>query len=84
MRTIPRRTTHLIDIPVGLQVGEVANAGVGAMTFHILVVPQGEGVVVAVGEDDGVALFVERIEGSSCQSRGRRCDRSGRGRPKSG
>ena len=32
------------------------------MTFHVLVVPQGEGVVVAVGEDHGVALFIERIE----------------------
>ena len=52
----------MVDIPVGLQVGEVANAGVGALAFHILAVPKGEGVVVAVGEDDGVALFIERIE----------------------
>ena len=54
------RAAHLVDIPVGLQVREVADAGIGAHTFGILVVPEGEGVVVAIGEDDGVALLLQR------------------------
>ena len=54
------RTAHLVDIPVGLQVGEVADTGIGTNTLDILIVPQGEGVVVAICEDDGVALLLQR------------------------
>ena len=51
------RTFHLVDIPVGLQVAQVAHAGVGAHAFRLLVVPQGEGVVVAVVDDDGIGQY---------------------------
>ena len=53
-------TDHLVDIPVCLQIGEVADAGIRAHAFRILIIPQGEGVVVAIGEDDGVTFFLER------------------------
>ena len=33
------RTLHLVDIPVGLQIAEVAYACVGALSLHILVIP---------------------------------------------
>ena len=54
------RTFHLVDIPVGLQVFQVAVAGIGAHTLYLVVVPKGERVVVAVGEDDGLALVLQR------------------------
>ena len=53
---------HLIDIPVCGEVRQVADTRIGAVAFHILVVPKREGVVVAHGEDDRIALFVERVE----------------------
>ena len=61
-RRVVGRTLHLVDIPVGLQITEIADAGVGALSLHILVVPQWEGVVIAIGEDDWVALLFERHE----------------------
>ena len=56
------RTFHLVDVPVGLEVGEVADAGVGAHAFCLLVVPEREGIVVTIGEDDRVALVLQRHE----------------------
>ena len=56
------RAQHLVDIPVGRQVAEVADAELGALAFYLLVVPQREGVVVAVGEDDSVALRLQTHE----------------------
>ena len=56
------RAYHLVDVPVGLQVAQVAHTGVGAHAFGVLVVPEGEGVVVAVGEDDGVAILLQGHE----------------------
>ena len=61
-RRVVGRTAHLVDIPVGLQVGEVAHAGIGAHAFGLLVVPQGERVVVSVGEDNRVAFLLQRHE----------------------
>ena len=54
------RTAHLVDVPVSLQVAQVAHTGICAHTFYILVVPQGEGIVVTVCEDDGVILVLQR------------------------
>ena len=56
------RTFHLVDVPVGLEVGEVADAGVGAHAFCLLVVPEREGIVVTIGEDDRVTLVLQRHE----------------------
>ena len=53
------RASHLVDVPVGLQVAEVADPDVCAEAFYFLVVPKGEGVVVAVGEDDGVTALLQ-------------------------
>ena len=61
-RTVPSWTTHLIDIPVCGEVRQVADTRIGAVAFHILVVPKREGVVVAIGEDNRISLFVERVE----------------------
>ena len=58
-RRVVGRTAHLVDVPVGLQVREVADAGVRAHTLGILVVPEWEGVVIAIGEDDGVTLLLK-------------------------
>ena len=56
------RTAHLVGVPVGLQVRKVADAGIGTVTLNFLVVPQGEGVVVTVGKDDGVAFLGQRVQ----------------------
>ena len=45
---------HLVKIPVGSGQGKVAYPDVGAVAFNLLHVPQGEGVVVPVGEQDCV------------------------------
>ena len=59
-RRVVVRTFHLADIPVGLQITEVANAQVRSHFFHFLVVPEREGVVIAIREDD--ALFLAGFE----------------------
>ena len=56
------RTLHLVDVPVGLQIGEVANAGIGAEAFRLLSIPKREGVVVAVGIDDWEVAFRQRLK----------------------
>ena len=56
------RTTHLVDVPWRLQVAEVADTGVRAEFLRLLVVPEGEGVVVAVGVDNGESLVGQGIE----------------------
>ena len=45
---------HLVGIPVGGQIGEVDHTHIGAVVLNLLSIPQGECVVVTVGEDDGV------------------------------
>ena len=47
---------HLVDVPIGLQIRKVADTNVGTITFDLLVVPQREGVVITIGEDDCVRL----------------------------
>ena len=61
-RTVVGGALHLVDIPVGLQIREVANARIGAYALGLLAVPEGEGVVVTIGKDDGCARLVERVE----------------------
>ncbi len=51
---------HLVGIPVGSEVAEVDNLYIGAVTFYLLGVPEGECVIVAVGEYDSV--LVHRVE----------------------
>ena len=46
-------------IPVGLQVAEVAGTGVGTEAFRLLVVPQGEGIVIAVGVYNRITRFLQ-------------------------
>ncbi len=48
--------TKLLDVPVGIEQAEVDHAHVGPDAFHHLQVPEREGVVVAVGEDDAVGF----------------------------
>ncbi len=45
---------HLVDVPLAPEVGGVHDPHVGAHAVDLLVVPQREGVVVAVVEDDRV------------------------------
>ena len=61
-RAVPSWTTHLVDIPVGGEVRKVADTSICAIAFYILVVPERESVVVAIGEDDRISLFIERVE----------------------
>ena len=53
---------HLVDVPVGLQVAQVTNTRVGTYAFYLLVVPQGEGVVITVREDDRVSFILHGHE----------------------
>ena len=61
-RTVVSRTLHLVNVPVGLQIRKVAHTGIGTYALSLLTVPEGEGVVVAIGKDDGSASLVERIQ----------------------
>ena len=61
-RRVVGRTAHLVDIPVGLQVTQVADTGIGTHAFRFLVIPQREGVVVTVGEDHRIALGVHGVQ----------------------
>ena len=47
---------HLVDVPVTREIGEVDGADVRADTLDFLCVPEGEGIVVAVAEEDGIRL----------------------------
>ena len=58
-RRVVGGTLHLVDVPVGLQVAEVAGTGVGAEAFRFLVVPQGEGIVIAVGVYNRITRFLQ-------------------------
>ena len=51
---------QMVDIPVGSKITEVADARIGTHALYILVVPEWEGIVVSVGEDDRVALVLKR------------------------
>ena len=53
---------HLVGVPVGLQVREVAHAGIRAVAFRFLIIPEGEGVVITVGKDDGLAVVGQRVQ----------------------
>ena len=55
---------HLVDIPVCLQVAGVTYADIGTDAFYLLGIPQGECVVVAIGEDDGIRLAGFQIVGT--------------------
>ena len=61
-RRIVRVTLHLVDVPVGLQVAQVADTNIGAISFHFLIVPQWEGVVISIGKDNRVAFFRNGIQ----------------------
>ena len=50
-----------MGIPVGCQIREVDNTHVGAESFDFLSVPEGECVVVAVGEDYAVLAYGSEI-----------------------
>ena len=45
---------HLIDIPAGREQRQVAVAHIRTVAFHLLSIPDGEGVVVAHREQDGI------------------------------
>ena len=61
-RRVVSLATHLVDIPVGLQIRKVTYARVGTESLSILVVPQWEGIVITIGKDDGVTLFLQGHE----------------------
>ena len=52
--TVIGTAAHLVDVPIGVQEAEVADPNVRAHPFHFLGVPKWEGVVVPIGENDGV------------------------------
>ena len=45
---------HLVGVPVGVQQAQVHHAHIGTDALHLLGVPKREGVVVPIGEEDGV------------------------------
>ena len=61
-RRVVSLTLHLVDIPVGLQITEVAHTHIGAVSFHFLVVPQWEGVVVSVSKDNRISFFRNGVQ----------------------
>ncbi len=61
-RRVVCRAAHLVDIPVCLQVAKVADPCVCPHTLYLLVVPQGECVIVSVGEYDRISFVLHRHE----------------------
>ena len=47
---------HLVNVPVGLQVTEVANPNIGSHSFYFLVIPKRESIVIAVSKNNSVWL----------------------------
>jgi hypothetical protein len=47
-------SSHLVNVPVGLQIAQVANPYIGAHTFNFLVVPEREGIVIAIGKNNTI------------------------------
>ena len=45
---------HLVDIPLATQIRGVHNTNIRADALHLLAVPEWEGVVIAIVDDDGV------------------------------
>ncbi|OQC02535.1 MAG: hypothetical protein BWX77_01160 [Bacteroidetes bacterium ADurb.Bin090] len=52
---------HLIVVPVGLQITQVADTNVGSYAFHLLQIPQGEGIVIAVSVNDAVFIATYQV-----------------------
>ena len=52
---------HLVDVPVTREIGEVDSTDVRADALDFLCVPEGEGIVVAVAEEDGIRLTALEI-----------------------
>ena len=60
---------HLVDIPVGVEQHKIADSHVSPYTFNLLVVPERESIVIAVGEQNSV-LF-GRVEVVCCNIAGK-------------
>ena len=60
--TVIGGTLHLVNVPVGLQIRKVADTGVCAHAFSLLAIPKREGIVVAIGEYNGMLALVQRLE----------------------
>ena len=61
---------HLVNIPIAARKHVVAYTHIGAEAFHLLHVPQGEGVVIATGEDDRVRRQLGKIVSRPVAGRG--------------
>ena len=55
-------TLHLVNIPVGGQIAQVAHTCIAPHALDFLVVPKRECVVVAVGKDNGIAFILQGHE----------------------
>ena len=53
-RSVVGAGLHLVDVPFAAQIGGVHDPHVGTHAIDLLIVPEREGVVVAVVDDDGV------------------------------
>ena len=56
-RRIVDSISHLVDVPVGTEEGRVANPHVIPEAFHLLDVPEREGVVVSVSDQEAVLTY---------------------------
>ena len=53
-RAVVGTALHLLDIPVGIEETQVHDAHIRPVSLHFLHVPEREGVVVTIGEEDGI------------------------------
>ena len=58
------RTFHLADIPIRLQVRQVADTQVGTYLLYLLVIPQGESVVITIREQYRLVLTRFQVVGT--------------------
>ena len=54
--TVVELALHHVNVPVGVQQGQVDNSDVRPVAFYLLNIPYWEGVIVTIGEEDGVRL----------------------------
>ena len=52
---------HLLNVPVRLQVGGVADLQISAYPLHLLCIPEREGVIVPIAVDDPIRLATIKV-----------------------
>ena len=56
------RSGHLLHVPVGIKVAQNDHPHVSSEVFHFLHVPKREGVIITVGENNGIYISGDMVK----------------------